>query len=83
MKFCNASVPLSLEKQGANPLASIAKVLLTGVFSPYCIDSRGSLQSRIAAPIVGSIILYFLALESRRIARGHTYEPPTFYETSV
>jgi radical SAM superfamily enzyme YgiQ (UPF0313 family) len=40
-------------------------------------------KSRLAAPIVGSIILYFLALESRRIARGHTYEPPTFYEASA
>jgi radical SAM superfamily enzyme YgiQ (UPF0313 family) len=41
------------------------------------------LKSRLAAPVVGRIMLRFLALESRRLARGHTYEPPTVYETSV
>jgi hypothetical protein len=39
-------------------------------------------KSRLAAPIVGQIVLYLLRREDRRLAGGYTYEPPTFYETS-
>ena len=41
------------------------------------------LKSRIAAPIVGSAVLYFLRKEDNRLATNYPYEPPTFYETSV
>jgi hypothetical protein len=41
------------------------------------------LKSRIAAPIVGLIVLYFLRKEEKRLATNYPYEPPTFYETSV
>ena len=41
------------------------------------------LKSRFAAPIVGRWILYCLRKEQKRLEAGITYEPPTFYETSV
>ena len=40
-------------------------------------------RSRISAPILGQIILHRIRKEGKRLARGHTYEPPTFYETST
>ncbi len=41
------------------------------------------LKSRLAAAFVGPWILYRLAKEQKRLKAGITYEPPTFYETSV
>jgi hypothetical protein len=41
------------------------------------------LKSRLAAPVVGRWILYLLRKEQKRLRTGLTYEPPTFYETSV
>jgi hypothetical protein len=41
------------------------------------------LKSRLAAPVVGRWILYCLRKEQKRLQAGLTYEPPTFYETSV
>ena len=39
------------------------------------------LRSRLAAPLAGRYILSRVAREERRVRRGWTYEPPTFYET--
>lgn len=39
-------------------------------------------KARLAAPLVGRFIYYQLGRESRRLAQGWTYEPPTFYEKS-
>lgn len=41
------------------------------------------LKTRVSAPIVGRIILYFLRKEESRLKSNHVYEPPTFYEASV
>jgi radical SAM superfamily enzyme YgiQ (UPF0313 family) len=41
------------------------------------------LKSRLAAPVVGRWVLYCLRKEQKRLQAGLTYEPPTFYETSV
>jgi radical SAM superfamily enzyme YgiQ (UPF0313 family) len=38
------------------------------------------LKSRLAAPIAGRFIRFMLRREDRRLRRGWTYEPPTFYE---
>ncbi len=38
------------------------------------------LRSRLAAPIVGRYLTMMLRREERRLSRGWTYEPPTFYE---
>ena len=38
------------------------------------------LRARLAAPIVGRVLLRRLAAEQRRLDAGWTYEPPTFYE---
>jgi hypothetical protein len=38
------------------------------------------LRSRLAAPVVGRFLLTTMRREARRIERGWTYEPPTFYE---
>ena len=40
------------------------------------------LKSRLAAPILGRFVLHRLRKEEKRLA-DYTYEPPTFYETSV
>ncbi len=40
-------------------------------------------RSRIAAPVVGLAVLFFLRKEEKRLATNYPYEPPTFYETSV
>jgi len=38
-------------------------------------------KARLSAPIVGTIALYLLRKEEKRLSANHTYEPPTFYET--
>jgi len=38
------------------------------------------LKSRIAAPVLGSIILPLLKREAKKLAGGWTYEPPVIYE---
>jgi len=40
-------------------------------------------RSRVAAPFVGGFILNLLRKENKRLAGEYSYEPPTFYETSV
>jgi radical SAM superfamily enzyme YgiQ (UPF0313 family) len=37
-------------------------------------------RSRLAAPVVGRFLLATMWREARRLERGWTYEPPTFYE---
>jgi hypothetical protein len=37
-------------------------------------------RSRVAAPLLGRFLLFTMWLEARRLERGWTYEPPTFYE---
>jgi len=37
-------------------------------------------KAKTAAPALGSVLLASLALEARRLRRGRTYEPPTFFE---
>ena len=39
-------------------------------------------RSRLAAPVLGRLVLLALARERRRLERGRTYEPPTFYEAN-
>ncbi len=39
------------------------------------------LKARLAGPLVGRVILWSMRREDRRLRRGWTYEPPTFYET--
>ena len=41
------------------------------------------MKSRLAALPVGLLVLCCLFRENRRLAKGLTYEPPTFYESSV
>lgn len=47
------------------------------------IHGEFGLKSRVAAPILGRVILSRVRQEVRRIERGQTYEPPMIYETSV
>jgi hypothetical protein len=39
-------------------------------------------RARLAARLVGPVVLATLWLEERRLRRGRTYEPPTFYEAN-
>jgi radical SAM superfamily enzyme YgiQ (UPF0313 family) len=39
-------------------------------------------KARVAAPLVGTAVLATLWLEERRLRRGRTYEPRTFYEAN-
>ena len=41
------------------------------------------IRSRLAAPVLGRIVFYLLLKEEKRLSANHTYEPPTFYETSI
>jgi radical SAM superfamily enzyme YgiQ (UPF0313 family) len=41
------------------------------------------LKSRLLAPITGRWLYHCLRREEKRLARGWTYEPPTFYETNA
>jgi hypothetical protein len=41
------------------------------------------IRSRIAAPLVGRYVLARVRAEEARIARGATFEPPTFYEKNL
>jgi hypothetical protein len=38
--------------------------------------------ARLAGPVVGTALLATMRLEARRLRRGWTYEPPTFYEAN-
>jgi hypothetical protein len=38
------------------------------------------LKSRLAAPLAGTYLRMMIAREERRLRKGWTYEPPTFYE---
>ncbi len=38
------------------------------------------LKAALAAPVVGSVLVATMAREARRLRKGWTYEPPTFYE---
>jgi hypothetical protein len=40
------------------------------------------LKARVSAVTLGPIILHLLRREQRRLAAGHTYEPPTFYDAN-
>jgi hypothetical protein len=39
-------------------------------------------KARVTAPLFGRVLLAAMARERRRLARGKTYEPPTFYESN-
>ena len=44
------------------------------------IQREFGLRSRLAAPLAGTYLRVMMAREERRLRRGWTYEPPTFYE---
>jgi hypothetical protein len=46
------------------------------------IRSAFGARARLMAPLVGCFLLAAMKREARRLARGHTLEPPTFYETN-
>ncbi len=46
------------------------------------LNSEFGWKARVAAPLIGSVLLATMARERRRLARGKTYEPPTFYESN-
>ena len=46
------------------------------------IDREFGLKARLAGPLVGRFLLSAMRREARRLGRGRTYEPPTFYETN-
>jgi hypothetical protein len=39
-------------------------------------------KARLSGPLIGRVLLVAMRRERRRLRRGHSYEPPTFYETS-
>jgi hypothetical protein len=40
------------------------------------------IKARLAAPLIGRYLRFMIGREERRLRRGWTYEPPTFYETN-
>jgi len=47
------------------------------------LEREFGLPSRLAAPLVGRYVLFAMRRERQRLQRGHSYEPPTFYETEA
>lgn len=47
------------------------------------IHQEFGLKSRLVAPIVGRFIRLMIRREDRRLRRGWTYEPPTYYERNL
>jgi hypothetical protein len=56
------------------PLAKKMDCLLKDIYRTF------GLRTRMIAPIMGRILLVTMRREERRLARGWTYEPKTFYE---
>jgi len=46
------------------------------------LEREFGLRARAAGPLVGSLLLLALAREARRLRRGWTHEPPTFFEVN-
>ncbi len=58
-----------------NPeMAEKMSLLLDDMYSEF------GLKARLLAPLVGRFLSFTLWREERRLRRGWTYEPPTFYE---
>ena len=47
------------------------------------IDHEFGIKARLAAPLLGRIVLYLLLREEKRLSATYIYEPLTFYETSA
>jgi hypothetical protein len=41
------------------------------------------LKPRLAAPVLGIILMYFLRREDQRLKQGQIYEPPTMYDSTI
>jgi len=59
------------------PMARKMNDMLTGIYREF------GFKSRVSAPVLGRVVFYHLRREAKRLADGITYEPPTFYESSV
>ena len=46
------------------------------------IEGEFGLKAKLAGPLIGLVLLAAMHREGRRLRRGRTYEPPTFYETN-
>jgi hypothetical protein len=46
------------------------------------ISREFGLTARLAGPVIGAFLLMTMHREARRLRRGASYEPPTFYETN-
>lgn len=57
-------------------VSAIAAGILKDLYEEF------GLKSRLAAALGGRYVLYKIRREEARLARGWTYEPPTFYETN-
>jgi hypothetical protein len=78
MNFCNASDPLTFEKQEAHPLPSHAKVLLTSFFSPYCIDSRGHCSLAYQHLLLAELFSALWPWKASASPAGTPMSPPPF-----
>jgi hypothetical protein len=58
-------------------IAEKTKAFLQDIYDAF------GMVSRLAAPAVGLIVLCSLAKENWRLDKGLTYEPPTFYQSSI
>jgi hypothetical protein len=57
------------------PVASRIRAVRQSLVSEF------GLRARVSGPLIGSVLLLAMRREAWRLRRGHTYEPPTFYET--
>jgi hypothetical protein len=54
---------------------------LNGIFTDLCREFGW--KTAAIAPLLGSLLYPSIKAEARRLARGRTYEPPTFYEMNA
>ena len=59
------------------PVAGKMAGLLNDIYNEF------GMKSRIAAPLLGRIVLHLIRKEQKRLDAGWAYEPPTFYVTSI
>ena len=44
------------------------------------IEKESPVKARLSAALIGPVLLYLARREEKRLASGHTYEPPTIVE---
>lgn len=75
--FAGAAWAIERRFGRSSPIGARARAVRTAINREF------GWRARLAGPVVGGVVMGALALEGRRLRRGKTYEPPTFYEANA